>query len=68
MRRAVAALRYQLARLSTGVGLEGAFVLIGTGLLAAFAQSLHPLGAVLIVGIVSLALGLALAVTPRRTS
>lgn len=59
MKRAVVAL-------ADAIGLEGAFLLIGTALLAVGTSYITPAGPWLVVGAVALALGLALAV-PRRS-
>lgn len=66
MKQAAAALQLHLRRFAASVGLEGTFLLVGTVLLAAGAAYLSPAGPWLVVGGVSLILGLALAVPVRR--
>lgn len=63
MRGAIAALR---AHLAADVGLEGLLLLVGTLLLAVGSSYLSPAGPWLVVGIVALVLGLALAIPVRR--
>lgn len=65
MKRAAVALRYHLLVLASAVGLEGAFLLIGTALLAAAASTVSPVGPLVVVGVMCVLAGLALAV-PRR--
>ena len=62
MKRAAIALRAFLART---VGAEGAFLLLGTVTLAVGASWLHPAGPWLVVGGMSLLVGLALALPQR---
>lgn len=65
MKRAAASLHDFTTWLSATVGLEGAFVLLGTGLLSAGAERLVSGGALLVAGSVALLIGIAL-VVPRK--
>ncbi len=65
MTRAAAALRALLADVASGLGAEGAFLALGTILVAVGASYLSPAGPWIVTGAVSLALGIALAV-PRK--
>lgn len=65
MRLATLALRTALGRACRWVGLEGALIAAGTAILAAGAALLHPAGAYLVVGVMLIAYGGALAL-PRR--
>lgn len=65
MKRAAVALRHLLATVANAIGLEGAFLLVGTALLAAGASYLHPAGPLLVVGAMCVLAGLALAVPTR---
>ncbi len=66
MTRAAAALRDLIQDAASGIGIEGAFLAIGTALVAVGASYIAPAGPWLVVGTVSLALGLALA-APRKS-
>jgi hypothetical protein len=66
MKAATRALRNLLGRLAKSVGMEGTFLLIGTALLAVGSAYLNPAGPWVVVGSVSLILGLATAVPVRR--
>lgn len=66
MKRAAVALYALLRSIASGVGLEGLFLAVGTGLLAVGASYIHPVGPWLVVGGVCLLLGLALAMPARR--
>ena len=66
MKRAAVALSALIASTSRNVGLEGAFLLAGTACLAVFAATLNPAGPWLVVGVVTLLLGLALAIPRSR--
>ena len=66
MKRAAVALRSLLTAAASGLGLEGAFLVAGTVLLATGAAYIHPAGPWLVTGGIAALLGLALAVTPRR--
>ena len=66
MKRAAVALRDLLATLIGGVGLEGAFLLVGTVCLAVFAWSINPYGPWLVAGVMFTLAGIALAVPGRR--
>lgn len=61
------ALRSLLTRIASALGLEGGFLLVGTALLAVFASYLHPAGALAVVGVMCIVIGIALAVPVRRT-
>lgn len=65
MKRAAIALRRLLFSVARGVGMEGTFLLAGTAALAVGASYFSPAGPWLVVGIVALLIGLALAM-PRR--
>lgn len=65
MKRAAVALRRLVLSLARVVGIEGAFLLVGTALLAAFASYLHPAGPLFVVGAMCVLAGLALAVPTR---
>lgn len=67
MKKAALALSALLARLAASVGLEGAFLLIGTALLAAGSSFIHPAGPLLVTGCMCVVVGLALALPARRT-
>lgn len=62
MSRAAAA----IDRIARALGLEGAFLLAGTLLLAAAASFVHPAGPLLVMGAVCLLLGIALALPVRK--
>jgi hypothetical protein len=66
MKRAAAALRSLVVWLASAVGLEGAFLLLGTAGLAYVASFVHPAGAIAVVSVMALLIGVALAVPPRR--
>ena len=66
MKAAAAALRVLLISFLAGVGLEGGFLLIGTFCLAIFAAAIHPAGPWLVVGVMAVLAGLALAIPGRR--
>ena len=66
MKRAAAALRSMLVRFATNTGLEGAFLIAGTALLANASQAISPWGPWFVVGAMCLATGIALAL-PTRT-
>ena len=57
----------QLKRLAQAIGAEGAFLAVGTLLLAVAASYIHPAGPFLVVGTVAMVIGIALAL-PTRTS
>lgn len=65
MKRAAVALRSLAAAIGAAVGLEGAFLLIGTCVLSVGASFLHPAGPWIVTGIVLLLAGMALTM-PRR--
>lgn len=65
MKRAAVALRGLAASLAALVGLEGAFLLGGTACLATGASYFSPAGPWLVVGVVAVLSGIALAL-PRR--
>ena len=62
MKRAAGALYDAMSGIAASIGAEGAFLIVGTALLAIGSGYLHPAGPWLVVGAVSLALGIALAV------
>jgi hypothetical protein len=66
MKRAARALRGLALGLAGAVGLEGAFLLIGTTLLSVAAAHLSPIGPLVVVGSMCILAGLALAVPTRR--
>ena len=66
MKRAAVALRSTIARLVAAVGLEGAFLLAGTVLLAVGTSYIHPAGPLVVVGSMCILAGIALAVPTRR--
>ena len=65
MKRAAIALRSILLTIARGLGLEGAFLAVGTILAAVGASYVAPAGPWLVVGAMCIAAGLALAI-PRR--
>mgnify|MGYP001572045971 CR=1 FL=1 len=67
MKQAVIQLQTHLRHLAASTGLEGAFLLVGTACLAIGSAYVHPAGPWLVVGIVGVLLGLALAVPSRRS-
>ena len=66
MKRAAIALRWLIGSVAAGVGIEGAFLLLGTVLLAVASTHLHPAGPLFVVGGMSVLAGLALAIPPRK--
>ncbi len=67
MKRTAGALRLLVVAVARGVGLEGAFLLAGTALLAAAASYVSPVGPLVVVGTMCVLAGLALAIPSRRT-
>jgi uncharacterized membrane protein (DUF106 family) len=65
---ATAALRRLFARAAAAVGIEGMFLAVGTALLAVFASYLSPAGPFLVVGVMCVLAGVALAIPPRKVS
>ena len=65
--KTAAALSALIARLAAAVGLEGAFLLAGTVLLAAAASYVSPAGPFFVVGFMCILAGIALAI-PRRAA
>ena len=66
MKRAASAIGSMLTRIVLGVGLEGAFLLAGTALLAAGSSFVSPAGPWIVVGAACTIAGIALTL-PRRT-
>ena len=66
MKRAAFALRSLSTAVVSGVGLEGAFLLAGTVLLAVASSYLSPAGPLVVVGGMCVLAGLALAIPARR--
>ena len=66
MKRAAVALRSLASGIVSGVGLEGTFLGLGTACLAVFASFLSPAGPWLVLGVVGLATGIALAIPRTR--
>ena len=66
MKRAAVALRILASAIASAVGLEGAFLLTGTVLLAVGSSFISPIGPYFVVGGACVLAGLALAVPPRR--
>lgn len=66
MRRATIALRSAIGTVASAVGLEGAFLVTGTAVLAYGAGLVSPVGPYLVVGSMCILAGLALAVPIRR--
>lgn len=67
MKRAASAIRTAASAVARAVGLEGAFLIAGTALIAAAGAYLHPAVPLLVVGVMCTLAGLALAM-PRRSS
>lgn len=55
-----------LTGIAGAIGLEGAFLLVGTVALAIFAAAINPAGPWLVVGIMCILAGIALALPERR--
>lgn len=55
-----------MKRIAAAVGVEGAFLLIGTVCLSVASAFISPAGPLLVVGVISLGLGLAIAVQSAR--
>lgn len=66
MKRAAIALRSVIALVAAAIGLEGAFLVTGTVVLAYGAGLISPVGPFLVVGSMCILAGLALAVPIRR--
>ncbi len=66
MKRVTVALRRMVAAVAGAVGLEGTFLLVGTGLLAAGSAHLSPAGPLFVVGGMCVLIALALVVPDRR--
>lgn len=66
MKQAALALQAIVARLFASVGLEGAFLLAGTALLAIGSGYLSPAGPLFVIGAMCVLAGLALAVPQRK--
>jgi len=66
MKRAAVALRSLLARAADSVGLEGFFIVVGTGVLAYGSSFIVPFGPYLVVGVMCILAGIALAIPERR--
>jgi len=66
MKRAAVALRSLLARVLGSVGLEGGFIVIGTGVLAYGSSLIAPVGPYLVVGVMCILAGIALAIPGER--
>jgi 1,4-dihydroxy-2-naphthoate octaprenyltransferase len=67
MKRAALAIRRLIGSVASAIGLEGAFLLAGTALLAVAAGYAAPWGPWLVVGTACVLAGIALALPPRRT-
>lgn len=65
MRRTAAAIRSVILSIASSVGLEGAFLLAGTVLLAVAASYVSPIGPLVIIGSMCILAGLALAIPTR---
>jgi hypothetical protein len=61
VKRAALALRSASVAVARAIDLEGAFLIIGTALIAAAASYVHPAGPLLVVGVTCTLAGLALA-------
>lgn len=68
MKRAAVALRRLASLVAAVVGIEGAFLFVGTALLAIGAGYFSPAGPFVVVGFICLIAGVALAVPPRRAA
>lgn len=66
MKPAVVTLRSWLSLLIRGVGIEGAFLVLGAALLAIGAGLVHPAGPWLVLGATAVLVALALAIPTRR--
>lgn len=66
MKRAAAAIRVLASRLADTVGVEGAFLLAGTGALAVASSYISAAGPWFVVGAISLLAGVALALPNRK--
>jgi hypothetical protein len=66
MKSAAAALRGLVSTFASVVGAEGAFLCLGTGLLAYGSSYFHPAAPSIVIGIVALLIGIALAVPSKR--
>lgn len=65
MRRAAAAIRSAALRAASAVGLEGAFLIAGTSLLAYAASWISPAGPPAVAGLMCILAGIALALPER---
>jgi hypothetical protein len=68
VKRAAVSLRRFALAIATAIGLEGAFLLAGTVLLAVAASYVAPAGPFVVVGVMCILAGIALAIPPRRAA
>jgi hypothetical protein len=66
MKRAAQAVNALVVRIASAIGLEGAFFVIGTALLAAGSSFIHPAGPLFVIGAACVLVSVALTV-PERT-
>jgi hypothetical protein len=66
VKRAAVAVRSLVSAIAAGIGLEGAFLVAGTGLLAYGSSFVWPFGPYLVVGIMCIIAGISLAIPERR--
>lgn len=66
MKRAAAAVRHLVTAITSAIGLEGAFLLVGTCCLAVASSYISAAGPWFVVGAMSLLAGVALALPVRR--
>jgi hypothetical protein len=66
MRRAAIAIRRLAAAVTSGIGIEGAFLIVGTCCLAVASSYISAAGPWLVVGAITLLAGVALALPTRK--
>lgn len=66
MKRAAVAVRSLVGRILSSVGIEGAFLLVGTACLAVGSSYIAPYAPLLVVGFMAILAGVALALPERR--